>query len=298
MKTVHFGETACERTRRYLDSYISNELLVETNHEVLRHLDNCSECSAELDQRTRLKQRVKAVVQQQAAPPDLQVRIREQVRHAQRDRFFSGSWLRPAAVAAACASLAVGVWQFRRDQPLPAVADRAAQKTYIERVSQTVAAVVRVGLGDHIHCAVFRKYPKNPPTVEQMEKTLGPQFAGLARIVSGKMPGSYRLIMAHQCGYNGRRFTHLTLVNGTNLVSLVIARKNPGESLRNLSPALPSTGIPVYHSAAERYEIASFETPQFLAFVVSDLSSRRNLQIAGALAPAVGDFLRHVTAAS
>ena len=27
---------ACEETRKYLDSYVSSELLVETNHELLR----------------------------------------------------------------------------------------------------------------------------------------------------------------------------------------------------------------------------------------------------------------------
>ena len=34
MNRVQFGEGACEKTRKYLDSYIGNELLVETNHEV------------------------------------------------------------------------------------------------------------------------------------------------------------------------------------------------------------------------------------------------------------------------
>ena len=51
MNRVQFGEGDCDKTRKYLDSYISNELLVETNHEVLRHLESCPACSAELDTR-------------------------------------------------------------------------------------------------------------------------------------------------------------------------------------------------------------------------------------------------------
>ena len=39
MNRIQFGEGACEKIRQYLDSYVSNELLVETNHEVLRHLE-------------------------------------------------------------------------------------------------------------------------------------------------------------------------------------------------------------------------------------------------------------------
>ena len=42
---------ACDQTRKYLDSYISSELLVETNHELLRHLEACAACSAEADAR-------------------------------------------------------------------------------------------------------------------------------------------------------------------------------------------------------------------------------------------------------
>ena len=32
MSVTEFGPRPCERVRRYLDSYLSNELLVETNH--------------------------------------------------------------------------------------------------------------------------------------------------------------------------------------------------------------------------------------------------------------------------
>ena len=57
MNRVQFGEGACEKTRRYMDAYISNELLVETNHELLRHLEGCVACSAELETRGRLRTR-------------------------------------------------------------------------------------------------------------------------------------------------------------------------------------------------------------------------------------------------
>jgi len=58
MNRIQFGEGGCEKTRKYLDSYISNELMVETNHEVLRHLESCQPCAAELDARTRLRTRL------------------------------------------------------------------------------------------------------------------------------------------------------------------------------------------------------------------------------------------------
>lgn len=60
------------------------------------------------------------------------------------------------------------------------------------------------------------------------------------------------------------------------------------------SPALRPSGIPVYQSAAERFEVAGFETDQYLAFVVSDMRGGRNLQIAGSLAPPVHHFLASI----
>ena len=43
MNVINFNEKTCEKIRRYFDSYLDNELLVETNHEVLRHLSVCPE---------------------------------------------------------------------------------------------------------------------------------------------------------------------------------------------------------------------------------------------------------------
>ena len=51
MNRIQFGEGGCEKTRKYLDAYVSNELMVETNHEVLRHIEGCPSCAAEVDTR-------------------------------------------------------------------------------------------------------------------------------------------------------------------------------------------------------------------------------------------------------
>jgi len=294
MKIVSFGDGACEKTRRYLDSYISNELLVETNHEVLRHVETCASCAAELEARTRVRRRLKSAVESQAVPPDLPVRVRERIRsQGSRSAWTFGStrWAAAAAMAVLVMAIGVRTWSGHRLQPLPGITDRPAQDAYIQRISQTISSMLSPGLKDHVHCAIFRKYPRNPPTPDQMVETIGPQYAGLVQLVKSKVPERYRIVMAHQCGFKGRRYVHLTLRDGGHLVSLVIARKQPGETLANLQPSMRTSGIPLYQSAAERFEVAGFETDQYLAFVVSDLRDGRNLQIAQNLAPAVHGFL-------
>jgi hypothetical protein len=49
----------------------------------------------------------------------------------------------------------------------------------------------------------------------------------------------------------------------------------------------------VYQAAAQRYEVAGFETADYLAFVISDQGGSHNLQIASALVPGLHEFLLH-----
>ena len=45
----------CQHVREIMDSYLSEELSVETNHGVLRHVTDCRDCAAELKRRQRLR---------------------------------------------------------------------------------------------------------------------------------------------------------------------------------------------------------------------------------------------------
>jgi hypothetical protein len=110
-------------------------------------------------------------------------------------------------------------------------------------------------------------------------------------VVRAAVPDGFRIVMAHQCSYAGRKFIHLTFEKNGELVSLVVARKQPGESLDGLAPATQSSGIRIYQSAAGRYEVAGFEAGDYFAYVVSELRSRTNLQVAADMAATVHEFL-------
>ena len=45
----------CREVRDFADSFLSEQLLVETNHEVLRHLDGCPGCRSEMASRRALR---------------------------------------------------------------------------------------------------------------------------------------------------------------------------------------------------------------------------------------------------
>jgi hypothetical protein len=295
MKRVEFGDGGCLKIRRYLDSYISNELLVETNHEVLRHIESCAACAAELEIRARLRARLKEAVTAQPVSADLQLRIREQIRRHEPGgwamNWFRARWL-GWGIAVAALAAGISVLMVPSPERLPALADRAGQNAYIQKVSANLAAVLRVGLGDHIHCSIFRRYPRNPPPVEEMEASLGPNFKGLLAIVRTAVPRGYRAVMAHQCSYTGRKFIHLTFEKEGRLLSLVVARREGSESLGGMSPAGLPSGIAIFQSAAGPYRVAGFEAGAFFAYVVSDLRGKDNLQIAAGVAKGVHDSLQ------
>ena len=152
---------------------------------------------------------------------------------------------------------------------------------------------MRVGLGDHIHCSVYRKYPADAPSVEKIAAGMAAEFRGLIPIVRDHVPGDYQLMMAHQCRYHLRPFVHISFRKGSSLLSLVVAAKNDGESFQasGLLPALQQSGIPVYRAGAQHFQIAAFETAKHMAYVISDLPSEGNTETMIALAPGVRDFL-------
>jgi len=45
----------CREVRDLADSFLSEQLLVETNHQVLRHLEGCPACRTELEAHRELR---------------------------------------------------------------------------------------------------------------------------------------------------------------------------------------------------------------------------------------------------
>jgi len=202
----------------------------------------------------------------------------------------------PAVAAAAAVAALLTAYQFCH-----LIVVRYSQDAYIASVSSRVGALMRIGLRDHIHCSVFRNYPKHrltlgeilKPTPEKGVEALSPQYGGLIPIVRSLVPENYRMTLAHQCIYKGREFIHLSLMDESNIMSLVIARKVNRESFRaeDLLPALSESGIPMYQAEAQRFEISAFESNNYLVYFISDLDKQRNTELMLALAPRVQGFL-------
>jgi hypothetical protein len=236
------------------------------------------------DMNTRLKEAVNSV----AVPPFLDAKIRNQIRIAARPR----SWALRLAPVSIAAAICVGIFTAYQLGHLRITAGQ--QESYISTVSLKVASIMRVGLGDHLHCSIFLNHPKKAWKAEEMVAKLGTQFAGLIPIVRKHVPQQYEMMYAHRCHYHNREFTHLSLKDGSNLLSVVITRKSPGESFETegLLPALvQQSGIPMYQADVQRFAMSSFETRDFLVYFISDLPQAQNTDMLVAMSPEMRDFL-------
>jgi hypothetical protein len=166
----------------------------------------------------------------------------------------------------------------------------AAQESEFAAISQQAASILRVGLGDHLHCSVLRRRALRS---QGPANRLPDRLKELMPLVQSKVPAGLPLILAHECRFGGRSFVHLTFGSDQNLLSLIVARKQDGESLRNstLPAKLSQAGIPIYTAAVQQFQVAALEDANFLVFTISDLPQQKNLGVLADLAPSLQNLL-------
>ncbi|MDX2154205.1 MAG: hypothetical protein SFV54_25925 [Bryobacteraceae bacterium] len=233
-----------------------------------------------------LRDRLRAAVRRTETPPFLEARIRANLRATPAPaRWRSWALAATAALVVLAAGVAYQLGHLRLTS--------ASQDAYIASVTNRVATLMRVGLKDHIHCAVFRKYPGNTPPAEELLRKISPEYRDLAPVIARATPRDFHLVIAHECRYQGRNYVHLALKRGSRLLSLVVARKADGESFatENTLPAQVAAGLPLYSAAVQRFEIAAFESRQHLVYVISDMPAKQNMETMLAAAPGLKEVL-------
>ncbi|MBZ5537256.1 MAG: zf-HC2 domain-containing protein [Acidobacteriia bacterium] len=282
MNASGFSPESCEKTRRHFDAYLNNEMLLDPRMEVAKHLEGCKDCFEALESRTRLRAVLRIAVDREVVPAGLRTKIRSRLRETEPRKEtipFWSRWILVAAMAAVLCIAGVGAY-------------RAWNLRHPASLSQLTASILKIGLGDHIHCAIDSQFAKRHSTLEEMSQQLGPEYFGLVSLAKEKVPAEFEIVVAHRCSFNGRKFVHLILRNQEVVLSLAITKKEGEVFPRDeVLAVMNASGVPLYRTNLQNMEVAGFETRDHLAFVVSGLSEKRNLQIASSLAPALRDFL-------
>ena len=273
MNVLNFDAKQCERIRRNLDPYLSNELLVETTNEVLRHLESCPACTGELEVRTRVRDALRRVALRQAPPEELRRSIERQIR--KRQPGFLGGSLRLKLVFAGIMVVLLAIV--------------AAQEWRgVLRGRRMVDSVLALGVSDHLQCAIKgHNYPEIAKPPEQLRRQLGPEYAGLLEVVQQNLPG-FEVLEAHICSIpsSRRKYIHF-ITRGHGTILSVILTRSAGERLPNgrAFRSGASGNVELYEAHLEGMNAAGFQTKEYWGFVVSDLGRNTTLQIASNLAP-------------
>lgn len=277
MNVLNFDSRQCDRTRRQMDAYLSNELLVETTDEMLRHLENCIPCSSELESRMRVREALQRAAVRQPVPEQLGQAIHQRLKKNQSRPYWTArapAWA--LALAGAALIVIVGI--------------AGQQRMRLDRAREMVASVLQLGVSDHLHCAIRgHNYPNvaNPPEV--LREKLGPQYAQLLPAVEKKLPG-FQVLEAHICSVPGspRKYVHFITRGQGTILSVILTKRN-GEALpagRFVTAGSFGNGN-FYEKQLEGMSVAGFQVGGYFGFVVSNLSEHEMDQLAEGLAPAL-----------
>lgn len=248
----------CRKVQELADSYLSGQLLVETNHDVVRHLESCPTCREELASRRELRDRLQAAI---ASAPSLQPRpeFADELKASLRPptelvsrRTALRNWGRIAAgllLAAAGGTIALR-WR---------------------RSSSDLAALARLAAGDHLNCAVTFNLRERPISLEEAERRYGHPYGALVSFDIPAVQGPVRVVDRHSCVYENQRFAHLVFESAGQLLSLLVTS----------GPAPPTPAIePVDDQQAA---VVALPAGPYVGFVVSNADPTRLLEIARAL---------------
>jgi len=284
----------CQEFREIADSYLGNELIVETNHAIISHLEHCAECRRELAARRELRTRLREAflnASENQMRPEFTERLNTQL-HARAlgKRETRGAtvgtprsirWGRKSWVAlAACLLLAIAFVFVVIRQRGPSGSSREAIKTELAKSAAS----------DHRDCAINFRLAEKPIDLEAAGRKYDPVYINLTKAVLTEQGGALaeaEFVEAHSCVLEGRRFAHLVFKYHGRLVSFLVTDSGGPNGINGAeSSALPQLQVTAC-SQFDGYQVSCFQTVRHTVFVVSDLSEGENLALARALAPSV-----------
>ncbi len=240
----------CRDARELAEPFISEQLLVETTQEIVRHLDRCHPCRSEFEAQRRLRAATRTAFDRS---PGLQIspafaaalttRLRAEAAPPGRPRRWR-TWVAAAAAVVVVAGAGVH-W----------------------RAGEHLSALARLALGDHQNCALRFRLAERPISLEDAQRRYGGRFEALRTVEPAPVDlpaGPLRILERHACVFEGRRFAHLVLEYQGTPVSVLVTGDDAGGGWWNgTSPHL--------QEHAGGFRSASFHRAGYAVVIVSAL---------------------------
>lgn len=263
----------CKVVRPLADAYLSEQLLVETTHAVVAHLERCPICRADFEAQRRLRSATRLAFE---AAPELQVR-REFVdalpgRLRARSEGYTTtpiwrSWLGLAAGVVLAVGLGGGgvAWL----------------------ASGRLAVLARLAAGDHQNCAIKFRLDDRPVTLAEGAARFDPAFGRLETTAApaALSAGGVRVLERHACVYDGQPFAHIVLRYKDTSVSVLVA----DQAVSGTAWWHRATASSV--AASGGFNLTSFQSEGHRVFFVSSLPSGDVAEVAQAMRAPIAEAL-------
>lgn len=281
----------CRNFRELLDSYLSEELSVESNHSMLRHTEMCPECRIEMASRRQMRAVLKRACSRDRMSKEACDRVRGMLRAETsaaplpgwKERlfgFFTVRQVLPVALAAAVvAASGLAIWMGGIRNPA-------------SKLEATLSmALIDQAVGDHENCGLKFLELSGPFEMPPSAVKYDPFYANLERIAAPGAAG-LELRTSHLCGFEDRKFAHLVYTKNKRAISLLVTERD--------ARALQTDRIPLDEILASGFQshhrtgvtIGAYLTSRYVVLVVSDLNDEENRQMAERLAFPVTEHLR------
>ncbi|MGI8670918.1 MAG: anti-sigma factor family protein [Aridibacter sp.] len=267
----------CRDFQELIDSYLSDELLTETNHDVLRHLEDCANCRNVIKARREVREHLKSAV---INSPQYQIgknfthNLRTQLKYEALQnqevnsipQFGFKSW-----IAVAAGLILVFTFGFillnNSENTNQSVAEQNSHLTDEVPANH----LVNVAFSDHLYCGIKHgsqepiKFVETPAKYEKVEQIAMPE---LENVLAG-----CKLKEAHTCIYKNTKFTHLIVEKNNEILSVLLTDETKADKL----------GEKIAYYSSKDYQMARFDVNDTTVFVISGLNKQTNSQVAQAL---------------
>ena len=268
----------CRDVRELADSFVDGELSVELNQAILRHLESCPACQADIEARRALRERVRSAF----LAADTLAPRREWVDQL-RDRLRTPAAPQPTKTFRA--------WQ-SGGLALAATLLLAASVVVVFgpawRGASALVELARTAAGDHRNCAITFALAERPIPLAEAAARYDPAYRALEQTPADVVPargGAIEVLERHSCVYAGRRFAHVVVRYQGEVVSMLVTAEPDGFLSRLLRPSggeLAGTVTSVGPDAVAYQRVGGH-----VVFVVGDAGRQLVRDVADAVSPAV-----------
>jgi hypothetical protein len=244
----------CRDFREIADSYLSDELAVETNHEIFQHLENCAVCRRELATRRDIREKLAYSLKNS---PDFQLnpifanKLKAELAAEAPRRRFSLNW-KILAPLTATVLIALTMLFALFYQP--------------QNASAQFAAISRKAVKGHEECGL-KHY-------RQWEKNIGGLPAEKISFVKPLENKDTQILEVHNCKIDGKVFAHYVLRHHDKIISVL---KTESENIVQTNTNEESS---IICKKEKGLQMSTFKIGPELIFVISDMSEAENLSLA------------------